>query len=179
MTRAAAYTLRMAPYRDNDRWGRLVSTHHVGITSWVLGVAVGVLGAVFCGYYAQQGVAPSKMWLGAIVMTGLTMWFIVEIVRLRGIVLQCFERGLAFTSNREHHEVAWDEIALVDALYVPGVLGKGIEDEGNLVAVNVSFVGGMMKLPKELHELTAIVDALKTKTKARWVQTKIANLLQR
>jgi hypothetical protein len=168
------------PYRDNARWGDLVSTHRASIISWVIALPIGIGGLILMARFAAKGGPGAlKLGIGAAFMAVLSVWVIVEIVKLRRIVLRIYERGFAFTSAREHHELEWGEIAGVEAQHVPGALGLGADDPGNLVALVVSGPQGTFSLPKELSHFRDIVETVHKHTTAPWVDTVIASLVQR
>lgn len=160
----------MSVYRDNARWGALVSEHRAATASWF---GAGVMGLVF-GVIAIA-LIPSmkhpdpKLYLGAVVLPVLGGWMFVEGARLRRVVLRVFERGLAFRDQRGVYEVEWGDIV-------------GLEDQiarGKLLAITVRTPAGSFALRKELHGFGELRALLEKKTRAPWTRVDVGSLIRR
>jgi hypothetical protein len=171
--------MRAVPYRENARWGELLSTHRASVVSWVAAIPIGIIGLYLCAHFAAQGGPGAlKLWIGTAAMAAMIVWCIGSIVKLRRIVFELYERGFAFRDARVLHELEWADVKAVEAQYVPGALRRGANDEGNLVALVITGRTGTFTVPKELSEFRTIVAKLRDHT-GEWSKVTIANLLHR
>lgn len=160
----------MSVYRDNARWGALVSEHRAATASWFgAGVMGLVFGAIAIAWIPSMKHPDPKLYLGAVVLPVLGVWMFVEGARLRRVVLRIFERGLAFSDQRGLYEVEWRDIA-------------ALEDQiarGKLLAITVRTPTASFALPKELHGFTQLRALLEKKTTARWTRVDVGSLIGR
>ena len=99
--------------------------------------------------------------VGVFGIAGVSVWSARGWMQLRRLVVRRYENGLSFADASGQHEIGWEEITGVVAQYVPGVRKRGIADEGNLVAVVLTFARGRVSLPKELEGFRTVVAELK------------------
>jgi hypothetical protein len=171
----------MASYRKNDRLGELVREIRAGGGSWLATVFVGMGFAALLGLFASSHphrTSPRDL-VGVVVSVGVSVWAAREWRRVRRMIVYLHEQGLRYDDGTVKHEIAWEDVAAIQAQYVPGMRNKGVADEGNLVALLVAFRGGQVTLPKDLHDFPGLVAELKGRIRAPWKRVLIANLMHR
>lgn len=169
----------MASYRKNDRLAELVREIRVDGRSWVIAMIVCAAFAVLLGVYASYGHKRPNDLVGVVVMVGVFIWAAREWWRLRRMVVYLHEQGLRYDDGTARHEIAWEDVTAIQTQYVPGASKKGVADEGNLVNLLVTFRGGQVSLPHDLHDFRGLVAEMERRTDASWVRVLIATLVHR
>ncbi len=158
----------MSVYRDNARWGELVSEHRASAAQWfgaaVLAAAISI--ALFAWVPRMQHPEP-KLWVAVIVFPILAAWMIVVGVGLTRIHLRVFERGLHFTDARAAHETAWDDVTAVE---------ERTNKYGTVMALALAVPTGTIVLPKELSRFAEVRALVDKHVKAPRTQRQIAPL---
>lgn len=166
------------PYRQGDRLGRALSTHRTYALSWLAAAALGVGGAGLATRFLH-GPSALRAGVALLVMSGLAVWCATEWWRLTRVRVVCHERGFVSFDGTGRHEATWDEVTAVEAEYVPGALGRGAADEGNLVGLTLRVRTGVVTVPRELAGFRALVAIFRARIQVPWQRAVIANLIHR
>jgi hypothetical protein len=170
------------PYREDGRLGRRLSAHRAGAVSWLI---AGLMGFAFSPLliwhvataerYSMQSV------VGIFATAGFGIFAIKEWLRVRAIGIALHERGFLYLSSRTTPlEITWEEVAALEARYVPGLRKKGAADEGNRVALVITTKKGVsIDLPKELDQFFPLCHAIEQHTGKPVTKTVVQNLMQR
>ena len=143
----------MSVYRENARWGALVSEHRASAASWFAAAALAA--AISAGVLValpRVHQHTERLWIAAIVFPLLGAWMLVVALGLQKIRLRVFERGLAFADARGEHEAEWSEIRSVE---------ERSSERGRLLAIALAVPSGTIVLPRELHgfdQVRALLD---------------------
>jgi hypothetical protein len=102
-------------------------------------------------------------------------------VRLRTTGLVLHERGFLYLSmSTTPLEITWDEVAALEARYVPGLRKNGILDEGNRVSLVITTASGVrVDLPKELEGFVDLCSTVEQRSGKPVERTLVRNLMQR
>jgi hypothetical protein len=161
----------LSVYRDNARFGALVSEHRAGTISYWAAAALGAAATLWLLSYLRHAAHPSmRSWIGVVALPAMSIWMIAEGLRLRRIVLHLYERGLSFQDRHAVHEVTWDEITAIRAEHLRS---------GALANAVLTARTGTFSLPKELRGFKAIVDEVQRRSGAPVTKVEIATLMQR
>jgi hypothetical protein len=169
------------PYRDDQKLGELVGDYRAHRGSWLVAALFSAAtSAGLAVYVASTGNRTSMQTVvGVVVMASLALWAAREWHRLGKLELQIYERGLTCRDRGTQCELVWEDVIEAEAQYVPGVRGRGSDDEGNLVAVVLRSSRGTVTLPKELRDFRGLIALLDKRVTAPWRKTVIAGLADR
>jgi hypothetical protein len=169
------------PYRDNQKLGELVGDYRANRGSWLAAAVLSAAASAGLAVYVANAGDRTSMQtvVGVVVMASLALWAAREWYRLGKLELQIYERGLVCRDRGTQCELGFDEVLDAEAQYVPGVRGRGSDDEGNLVAVVLRSPRGTVTLPKELRGFRDLIALLDKRITAPWRKTVIAGLAQR
>ena len=160
-------------YREDPRLGALQSRHSVRSGSYLSAAIFAVLMAAGFGWWAAED-GSIKIAVGVLVMLGLGWNFFREWLRVRTMVLTVHEGGISMTNasgqriaspKGEQTTLLFDEILLLEARYVPGMMKRGLADEGNRVSLHVFNERDHVSLPREMEGFHALGKLLVEKTK--------------
>lgn len=152
-------------YRDDPRLGALQSRHSVRGGSYLGASVMCVVFALFFVWGAHEWES-LKMGVGVLVMLGLAYTFFREWLRIRTMLLVVHEGGISMTNASEQRIVfVFEEILLLEARYVPGMMKKGLADEGNRVSLHVFSEREHISIPREMEGFSELGRLLVEKTK--------------
>lgn len=151
-------------YREDPRLGPLKSTHTVAGGSYLGASIFGVVLAAGFGWWAAADES-LKISVGALVMLGLSVTFFREWLRIRTMVLEVHEGGISMTNaNGQRIDFLFDEILMLEARYVPGMLKRGLADEGNRVSLHIFDARNHVSVPREMEGFAELGTMLVKKT---------------
>lgn len=164
--------------------GPLLREHKVTLLGQLNWLGAAALGVGFCGWLGsfawRQETLPLKTSFGVLVLAGASAWALVEWNRLRRLSLSFHTAGLNFRLGETSSSVPWSEVLALEARYVPGLLKRGISDEGNCVSFLILTANsGWLELPKELEAFPEVRTTIAQRTGITVQQVLIQNLTQR
>jgi len=164
-------------YREDPRLGALQAHHPVRGSSYLGASIMCVVFAVLFVWGAHEWES-LKMGIGVLVMLGLGWTFFQEWQRIRTMVLALHEGGFSMTNEQgKRVDFLFDEILLLEARYVPGMLKRGLADEGNRVSLHVvDQRSNHVSLPREMEGFHALGKLLVEKTKLVEMRVLIARV---
>jgi hypothetical protein len=170
------------PYRQEDKLGPKLSDHRPSAGSWIGAGIFSLVAAAAGGWYVLNAERGSMQTLvGVFMMGGFGFYSIVEWKRLTRIHVALHERGLFYVSAATTPlSIAWDEVAALEARYVPGMRKRGVTDEGNRVSLVITTTGGArIDLPKELPGFFPLCATVEQRTGKPITRTLVQNLMNR
>ena len=124
-----------------------------------------VLMAAAFGWWASED-GSIKIAVGVLVMLGLATTFFREWLRIRTMLLTVHEGGISMTNAAgQRLDFLFEEILLLEARYVPGMLKKGLAEEGNRVSLHVFSEREHISIPREMEGFSELGNMLVQKTK--------------
>lgn len=164
-------------YREDPRLGALQSRHPVSGGSYLGPSIMCVVVAVLFAWGAHEWES-LQMGIGVLVMLGVGWTFFQEWLRIRTMVLALHEGGFSMTNaSGQRIDFLFDEILLLEARYVPGMMKRGLADEGNRVSLHVvDQRSNHVSLPREIEGFHALGKLLVEKTKLVEKRVLIARL---
>lgn len=152
-------------YREDPRLGALQSRHPVRGGSYLGASIMCVVFALLFVWGAHEWES-LKMGIGVLVMLGIGWTFLQEWLRIRTMVLALHEGGFSMTNEQgQRVDFLLDEFLMLEARYVPGMLKKGLADEGNRVSLHVSSARNRVSLPREMEGFLEVGKVLVERTK--------------
>jgi len=170
------------PYRDDGRLGGRLSAHRARAASWLWAGILGIACAPLFGWFAATDRHTSmRPIIGIFVMGGFGFYALKEWLRLRAIGVALHERGFLYLSGTiTPMTITWDELASLEARYVPGLRKLGVRDEGNRVALLlVTKSGAHVDLPKELEGFASLCATIERQTGLPVTRTLVQNVMHR
>ena len=152
-------------YREDPRLGVIQSRHPVRGGSYLGASIFAVLMAAGFGWWASED-GSIKIAVGVLVMLGLAYTFFREWLRIRTMLLVVHEGGISMqNAEGQRIDFVFDEILLLEARYVPGMLKKGLADDGNRVSLHVFSEREHISIPREMEGFSELGRLLVEKTK--------------